>query len=51
MSKTTKIEEVSDKKIESIDTTYGFCTLETGKFGLISEEQLMVGIRQIKSEN
>jgi hypothetical protein len=28
-----------------------FFTLETGKLGLISEGQLMVRIRQIKSEN
>jgi hypothetical protein len=28
-----------------------FCTLETGIFGLISEGQLMVRIRKIKSEN
>jgi hypothetical protein len=27
-----------------------FCTLETGIFGLISEGQLMVRIRQIKSK-
>jgi hypothetical protein len=28
-----------------------FCTLEMGIFGLISEGQLMVWIRQVESEN
>jgi hypothetical protein len=53
MLKTAKIKEVSGKTLNQEEMLWGvfYTSFEMSIFGLISEGQLMVWIRQIKSEN